>query len=440
MAFTTNIFIFYFLPIVVFIYFLIHKFAAKFENVFLLFSSLLFCLWASRETLIYVVLLTIILYLYSLLDKNKYYKIFLIILILGFSIYKILSFCSFDHNLLNKLISLEPIAFSFVSLSAISFCIDSYKYDIKTSNVLDIALYISFFPKFMSGPIVLWKSFNKQIYKREVSIHSLVQGIIKFIQGFACKIIIANSLSESINPIISNYKDYNSLALLLCIFTYSFIIYFDFMGYSKMAIGISEMFGFSIDKNFDLPYMSHSLNEFYRKWHISLGTFLKEYVYIPLGGNRSNVYINIMIVMIISGIWHGNNISYVIWGILNGLIMILERKFLKNETILFVVLNFVLVSVLWMPFMLNSTGNIIEYISCIFSNAAVKSTYDISFYFNVRTIIILIVAIIFSFIDIDKMIRIKHPISFYLLYTLIFILSLMFMINSTYTPFIYFRF
>lgn len=443
MSFVSNTFIFYFLPIVILFTSIAKRISNTYYKVLLLLFSYLFCFWLSKKTLIFIFFISIIVYFSQYIKKQiKLILCFIVTLIIFFNYFP--TFYNGSNQLILKAISLEPIAISFVGLSAISFVIDVSKN--KTEQIIsfiDSSLYISFFPKYISGPIVTWSNFSNSIQDSQISLDRTIEGIILFIKGFACKTIIADPLLYSIQPIISNHSNFSSILLILCIFTYSFIIYFDFLGYSKMSCGVSKMVGIDLPNNFNNPYRSKSISEFYRKWHISLGNFFKQYIYIPLGGNRKNVYSNILIVMLISGIWHGNGIAYIAWGLINGIIMIFERKHKINIGWLSVLINFVIVSILWMPFMLNSMSNILSYISNIFTNAHVVGIYDISYYFNLRTIVIIIIAVILSFVDLSFLntkMQSKAPLLYYFGYVVLFVICIMFMINSTYSPFIYFRF
>lgn len=441
MSFSTNIFIFYFFPISLLLSIIVNRVFYQYTKIVLLLISYIFCFWLGKTTIVYVLLVSLLLYLYSQCNKNKLFLyIFIILIVLIF--FKFVSIADIDNYYIDKIISLQPIAISFVSLSAISFCIDFYRNDNYKVSLIDISLYISYFPKYISGPIVLWDEFKEKINHIDITLNNIVDGLVVFIKGFFYKVVIADVLFCSIQPIISHYSDHNSLVLILTIFVYSFVIYFDFLGYSVMATGISKSFGIELSSNFNMPYTSHSISEFYRRWHISLGNFFKKYVYIPLGGNKKNVYFNLFIVMLLSGIWHGNGIAYVLWGILTGLLMVIEKKYPCKKKRINIVVNYIIVSILWLPFMLGSTKNIINYIFCIFTNYHSSSLYGAEYYYNIRTILIMVFAIILSFSNlnrIEEQIK-KIPVLYYVIFVFIFVVCIMFMINSTYTPFIYFRF
>lgn len=443
MSFVSNIFIFYFLPISVFLTTIAKKISNTIYKIVLFILSYIFCFWLGRKTLVFVFVISILVYLSQFIKKQRSLIIvFIILLILFFNYFSI--YYKGSNRVILGMISLEPIAISFVGLSAISFVADISKKETTYSvSFIDSSLYISYFPKYISGPIAKWSKFSNSLSNSHISLDRTIDGIISFIKGFAYKSIIADTLLYSIQPIINNYSNYNSILLILCIFTYSFVIYFDFLGYSKMACGVSKMLGIDLPNNFNMPYKSKSISEFYRRWHISLGDFFKEYVYIPLGGNRKNVYLNILIVMFLSGIWHGNGIAYIVWGLINGLIMIIERKKKINLGTIGIIINFVIVSILWTPFMLNSASSILSYFVSVFKNINVVSIYNICYYYNLRTVIILLIAIILSFVNLESFginIREKSPVLYYFAYALLFIVCIMFMINSSYSPFIYFRF
>lgn len=441
MSFASNVFVFYFFPISLLLVIIANKISKEAYKIVLLLLSYIFCFWLGKSTLLFALLISIILYFYQY--KRSLSPAIVLIIILTLLFYKYTPILYKESNaFINGFINMEPIAISFVSLSAISFCVDLSKNN-KNVSFVEASLFISYFPKYISGPIVKWNDFVSLIDDSKINLDRVVDGLIYFIKGFAYKIIIADTILNSIQPIINSSYRFNSISLIICIFVYSFVIYFDFLGYSKMAKGISLALGIELIDNFNKPYTSRSISEFYRRWHISLGNFFKEYVYIPLGGNKKHLYINIFIVMLISGIWHGNGSAYIIWGTINGLIMAIERKYPIKRGIVFILVTFVVVSILWMPFMLGSVSKIFQYLVNIITNVNVSSLYGLEYYFNVRTIIILVVAILLSFFDFDsieKTIKSKFLFIYYLLMVLLFILSILFMINSSYSPFIYFRF
>lgn len=216
-----------------------------------------------------------------------------------------------------------PLGLSFACFEAISYLVDVYRGE-NGGSIVDALLFLMFFPKISSGPIVTWNKFNKQLVNRQLNINNTVNGIERIIYGVAKKVIVADVLGNFCGEVISNYQQMDSLTVAIGAFCFMLEIYLDFSAYSDIAIGTSLLFGFKFDENFNYPYCSKSMGEFWRRWHISLGNFFKNYLYIPLGGNRKHVYLNLFIVFFVSGLWHGNGLAYIVWGIFIGLIICLE--------------------------------------------------------------------------------------------------------------------
>ena len=220
-----------------------------------------------------------------------------------------------------------PIGISFYTFQELSYIIDVYRGKVKAQHSLvDFALYVSLFPQLIAGPIVCYEEIEEQLSSRKISARKLGNGAMLFIVGLAKKVILANTMGEIFEQITSTATSNLTvlMAWLGCI-TYAFQIYFDFSGYSDMAIGLGRMFGFEFRKNFDIPYVSKSVTEFWRRWHISLSSWFREYVYIPLGGNRVTIsrnILNLMIVWALTGMWHGAAWNFIVWGLYYGVILV----------------------------------------------------------------------------------------------------------------------
>lgn len=229
-----------------------------------------------------------------------------------------------------------PIGISFYTFQILSYIIDLYRRNIKVQkNPLDLALYISFFPQLIAGPIVNYRDIERDLTHRTVSLEKTAYGIKRFIYGLAKKVLIANTLARTVDSILElGIAGIPSGYLWLCYLLYALQIYYDFSGYSDMAIGLGKMFGFTFLENFNYPYISKTVTEFWRRWHISLSTWFRDYLYIPLGGNRKGLFrtcLNLIIVFTLTGIWHGAGLCFLIWGLWHGLFLILERFFLKKQ-------------------------------------------------------------------------------------------------------------
>ena len=344
MLFSSLIFLFIFLPLLIAVYYILPK---KFSNYILLLFSLVFYTWGGVSyTIILIVSVAINFFFVKKLEQNtkqkKKWLIFgLTFNILVIVIFKYLDFVIENINViggfcLNNFIGFPlkhivlPIGISFFTFQQVSLLWDIYRNEnSQKATFSNIALYISLFPQLIAGPIVRYDDIIDQIKNRVETIELFRSGIQRFLVGLFKKIIIANSCGEIADSIMSDSIDnINTPIAWLGIIAYTFQIYFDFSGYSDMAIGLGRMFGFKILENFNLPYISQSIQEFWRRWHISLSSWFRDYVYIPLGGNRYSpfkTYFNLSIVFLLTGIWHGATWSFVFWGLFHGLLLIIEK-------------------------------------------------------------------------------------------------------------------
>lgn len=354
-----------------------------------------------------------------------------------------------------------PLGISFYIFSSISYIFDVYKKEsVAQKNIVDMALYITFFPKLLMGPIEQYKDFEKYINagNRKITLESFKIGISRFTYGLSKKVLIADAVARvadiAFNSNINNVSTPIAWIGALC---YMLQIYFDFSGYSDMALGIAKMFGFNLMENFDLPYTSQTITEFWRRWHISLGKWFKNYLYIPLGGNRKGkirTYINLFIVFIATGIWHGSAWNYLAWGIYNGIFMIIERAKLKEltEKNKIKIINHIYALTVtffgWIIFRANGLKNAIKYIRRLFINNNNISTIQIYSIFNNRTIFVIAIAILFAGIlqcmlqktkyaeEIKNFYKVIEPICIGIL----LVLCITAIANSTYNSFVYFKF
>ena len=468
MTFNSMIFIWLVLPLILTIYYLLLNNTLR--NIFLVLVSLFMYAWGSIETIGILLLSILSNYLFGMLIgkvKNKKIPLALGIvfncLMLGY--FKYYNFFAENINVLFKVWSLPvielmlPLGVSYFTFSAISYLVDVYREDVKwQKNPLNIALYISFFPKMLMGPIEAYKSFETYIYKKDISLETVAGGSKKFIYGLAKKVIIANSMAVIADRIFNS--DYTYLTTSVAWFgaiCYMIQIYFDFSGYSDMAIGVARMLGFNLNENFDLPYSSCSITEFWRRWHISLSSWFKNYLYIPLGGNRKGkfrTYLNLFIVFFTTGIWHGASWNFIVWGLFNGLFMIIERIFLKNllDKNKFKLLNRIytlfVVLVAWVLFRTTSLNGAFEYLTKMFtsSSIALKDSIYLSDLLTMSNVIIFITSIFLfglipSFLRKFKKIKTGYEVFIepIILITL-FLICIMYIVNGTYNSFIYMNF
>lgn len=414
------------------------------------------------------------------LKEEKYSKFFLgmaillNLLILGF--FKYFNFFLENLNIIlshseKEVLNFKqvalPIGISFFTFQAISYLIDVYR---KTApaqkNIFNLALYISLFPQLIAGPIVRYAQISAQLEKRELNFSKTASGIQRFIFGFAKKIIVANSMASIADQVFAiSVHEMSTGVIWLGIIAYTFQIYFDFSGYSDMAIGLGKMFGFDIPENFNFPYISKSIKEFWRRWHISLSSWFKDYLYIPLGGNRgtkARTLLNLLIVFFCTGFWHGASWNFVIWGLFHGTFLLIERvgfgKFLKKIwSPIRLIYTLLVVIVGWVFFRIESFSDAIQYISAMFSLHEPKTVqYFLLEFFDKKQILIFAFAILYSLRFFRRGNEFFHHLfysnvqndSYKYLYSGlkfvfsigIFMISIMYLAGSTYNPFIYFRF
>ncbi|MDI9319367.1 MAG: MBOAT family O-acyltransferase [Phycisphaerales bacterium] len=368
----------------------------------------------------------------------------------------------FHFNSLTKDAALKihlPLGISFFTFHGLTYVIDIYRKDAHVShNPLNTGLYTLFFPQLIAGPIVRYKDIDEQLNKRVINKSRIYIGIQRFIIGFAKKILIANSVGVIADKIYQTNPAYMTPKMLwLAALCYTLQIFFDFSGYSDMAIGLAKVFGFDFLENFNYPYAARSIRDFWRRWHISLSNFFKDYVYIPLGGNRKGSfrnYLNLFIVFALTGFWHGASWNYLLWGIFHGTFLVVERiglgKFLdKIPKVLQHLYTLFIVLIGWVLFRIEDF-NLLKLIlkKMFFINSDFQYAYNLWFYLNSYTFTTLSIGILFSF-PIYQYVRKKIKINtqnstlrvvYDCGYLALFVISLAEMASTTFNPFIYFRF
>lgn len=470
MVFSSVLFLFLFLPITLLAYYVINP---AWRNYLLLLASILFYAWGAPRFIAILIMSLFIDFIIGLLI-NRYNKIIinktlLIICIsinLGFLVYyKYINFFISEFNSLLLKFGLTssyhwdaiilPIGISFVTFHKISYIVDVYR---KTTepfrNVMNYFLYILFFPQLIAGPIVRFHEIANQILSRNHTTDRFLEGIWRFSAGLGKKVLIANTLGTIADTVFKiSPGDLNILTAWTGILFYTFQIYFDFSGYSDMAIGLGKMFGFELPENFNRPYTSKSITEFWRRWHMSLSRFFKDYLYIPLGGNRcskSRNYFNLWIVFLLCGFWHGANWTFIAWGIYHGLLLIIDRLFLLNKLNNFPkyisnMITFVLVMIGWVFFRSDTINYAIGYIANMF-NPKINS-FILLVDMDNKVIITLLIAVILALATWKKENVIINRIKLYNIvslkcsfYLLIFLYSCAILSTQSFNPFIYFKF
>lgn len=353
-----------------------------------------------------------------------------------------------------------PIGISFYTFQVLSYVIDVYLGKVRLQrNPVSFALYVTMFPQLIAGPIVRYSDIESQLEQRNVSASKFGEGAQRFIQGLGKKVLIANSMGALWD--ITQAMDMTGISVFsawLGIIAYTFQIYFDFSGYSDMAIGLGKMFGFEFMENFDHPYISRSVTEFWRRWHISLGTWFREYVYIPLGGNRCSrirQIRNIMAVWMLTGLWHGASWNFVVWGIYYGCLLLIEKMFLKKlidnaPAIISHVYCMLAVIIGWVLFASRDIESAAAYLG-VMSGASGNVLVDNAFIYYLKSnAVMLVISLLFStgiFKEIfepeeisDKIrTRVSHSAAV-ILHAFILFMSTAYLVTETYNPFLYFRF
>lgn len=476
MVFSSIIFLSFFLPITIAIYFLLGK--NNLRNLFLLFASLFFYAWGEPKIVFVMIFSICINYIAGMLiakfyKKSRTKKFILagsMVFNLGVLFYfKYFNFFIANINFFESLIGrvplvarhiVLPIGISFYTFQSMSYVIDVYRDNtLVQGNALKLALFVALFPQLIAGPIVRYKDVQMQIDDREHSIKKAVSGFERFIIGLAKKVIIANSMGSVANFIFSANPNTVGVSIAwIGVLAYSFQIFFDFSGYSDMAIGLGRIFGFEFLENFNYPYIAKSISEFWKRWHMSLSSWFKDYLYIPLGGNRKNsgrTYLNLGIVFICTGIWHGANWTFLIWGLWHGLFIIIEKITGihnykgKNRAINFLLHAYTLFVVLigWVFFRVESMKNAWQFLARLFGiNLSRLSIINYGNYIlSPKNLFIMVIAVICS-APIAKTLskKIKK-----FKYALIFqnsalaallLLCYIILSNTAYNPFIYFNF
>lgn len=351
MLFSSTTFIYLFLPIILVLYYTVFRRSRLGKNILLFLGSLFFYAWGEPK-FVFVMLLSIVvnwffgLMVHRYRDRTVLSKTLLgIDVFLNLALLFVFKYLGFTASVIRDLSGAEltvpeialPIGISFFTFQALSYVVDVYrqKGDVQT-NILYVGLYISFFPQLIAGPIVRYETIAEEIQSRQETLEDFTKGFSRFIVGLGKKVLLANGFALIADAVFDLSKSGTELSVLLSwlgALAYTFQIFFDFGGYSDMAIGLGQMFGFHFLENFNYPYISTSVSEFWRRWHISLGSWFRDYLYIPLGGNRVSKgrnICNLFIVWFATGLWHGANFTFIVWGLLYFLLLTAE-KFLKLE-------------------------------------------------------------------------------------------------------------
>lgn len=472
MVFSSTIFVFCFLPILLGLYFLA---APKYRNYILLVFSLIFYGWGGPAYLVLMMAVVLADYVFALLisltEKQNLRKLCVFMAVLGnIGCLGYFKYTNFLIDNINGLFGTSwkvaeivlPIGISFFTFQAMSYVIDVYRRDVAVQkNPFYVMLYVALFPQLVAGPIVRYKTVEEEIISRTIRVEDVADGLERFIIGFGKKIIIANNVGALADIIFGMASVDMSLAWVGAV-SYTLQIYFDFSAYSDMAIGLGRMFGFHFDENFNFPYVAKSVGDFWHRWHISLTTWFRDYIYIPLGGNRKGqprMYFNMFIIWTLTGIWHGAEWNFILWGLYYFVFQGLEKLFLgkiltKIPRVIQHVYTLFVVIFGWVIFRCDDgLGHLVRYVKSMFSFHISEESMEILPGYLAKYGIYLVLGIIFS-IPFYRLLKgflkeklVQYPVvkavvaAFgYLVLLGMFYVSVLYLVNSTYNPFIYFRF
>lgn len=477
MLFTSIEFLLFFLPVVLLINFIIPR---KLKNCWLLFASLFFYAWGEPDFVLILLFSIVFNFVMALVidrqDSNITLKkialmvaVFVnlgILAVFKYMIFIVKTLHDFSPATKESLAIPDialPIGISFFTFQALSYVIDVYKRIPAQKNIVNLGLYISFFPQLIAGPIVRYNTIMDQISNRKVTLDMFSKGVIRFLEGFSKKIILANTFAVVTDTAFSSNPNNSVCMAWLGAVCYTLQIYFDFSGYSDMAIGLGQMFGFRFLENFNYPYISKTVTEFWRRWHISLGNWFRDYVYLPIGGSRvktkRRMIFNLLFVWLLTGIWHGANWTFVAWGVLYGIIITYEKLAdipdkmkcyampLRSLYCLFTIMTVILG---WVLFRSDSLTNAVLYLKTMFG-ASNTVFADGVFWFNFREYGFFLVAGIICSTPVFKVIKNKMNLMnpkvttiadgcYYAFQLGLFVISFSFLVMKAHSPFIYFNF
>ena len=489
MVFSSILFMFRFLPVVLLLYFLAPK---QLRNTILFIASLIFYAWGEPVYVVIMLFSTIVDYthgrmVYKHKQRGEMKKARMWVassMVINLALLGFFKYADFIIGNLNLIPGVEipllnlalPIGISFYTFQTMSYTVDVYRGDaLPQKNIISFGAYVALFPQLIAGPIVAYNTVAEQLEGRKENLDDFATGVMRFMTGVGKKVLLANNIGLLWDMISARGVDEVPVVMAwLGITAYAFQIYFDFSGYSDMAIGLGRMFGFHFLENFDYPYISRSITEFWRRWHMSLGSWFRSYLYIPLGGNRNGLgkqMRNIAIVWLLTGIWHGASWNFVLWGVYFGLFLILEKflwlDFLKKHKIFSHVYTLVIVWIGWALFAFDDMGRVIQYMKAMFGLSGAGFVDGETMYLLVSYAVMLVVLILASTpyprqwaykiqnwleskgskqteetvakrrVSLGGSLSTVLQLAFV---AVVFIISTAYLVDATYNPFLYFRF
>ena len=461
MLFSSLTFLLAFLPLVLVLYYINNN--RVYRNIILLISSLIFYSWGEPRTIIIMIITIIVNYVMAIMieEKEKYRKLlFIVTCIFNIGILFFFKYFNFFVNdvLLLKNVTLNiilPIGISFYTFQILSYVIDVYKKEVVAQrSIINLGAYVTMFPQLIAGPIVRYQTIAKELTERKEHVDDIAEGLRRFIIGLGKKIIIANQMAIIADKVYLSIPlhDLNTMFAWIGTIAFALQIYYDFSGYSDMAIGLGKMFGFHFVENFNYPYIATSITDFWRRWHISLSSWFRDYVYIPLGGSRCSKarwMLNIMIVWSLTGLWHGASYNFILWGLYYGVLLMMEKllfkKYLDKLKGINYIITMLIVLVGWVFFNSSSVDQIIYMIRNLFG---FNGSFSLILLNNQGILYLLpymLIAIIGMGPWINQLfIKIRNNTIGFTIYDIylvvILVVCLIFLINNSYNPFIYFRF
>lgn len=470
MLFASTVFIFAFLPAVLLLYYVVLKKFRTAQNILLLVASLLFYAWGEPKYVLIMILSIIVNYLFGLLvdkfraSKTKSRLVIALTVVFNLGVLYIFKYLMFTIENINSITGLHlsvpnivlPIGISFFTFQAMSYVIDVYREKGEAQkNPLNVGLYISFFPQLIAGPIVRYETVAYQIKHREESFEKFSEGVCRFIIGLAKKVLLANTMAVVADHAFDMPNSELTVVMAwVGAIAYTFQIFFDFGGYSDMAIGLGKMFGFEFLENFNYPYISLSVSEFWRRWHMSLGTWFRDYVYFPLGGSRvkskARLVFNLFVVWSLTGIWHGANWTFLCWGLMYFVLLTIEKlvgwekKYPDKMKILRRIYTLFFVVMGWVLFRADSIGDAGAYFATMFGGGNLID--DATIYYALNYLVYFVIAILVStpiFKNISAKINGNNPVVVAVSTVGLFVLlvvSVSYIVKGAYNPFIYFNF
>lgn len=466
MVFSSTIFLCVYLPLVLLGYYICPK---KGRNLFLLIASLVFYAWGEPKYVFLMIFSILVNYIFGrLMDKHrenkKRLKLMLVLsVVIDIGLLSVFKYTDFIITNVNAIFGANfdllnialPIGISFYTFQAMSYTIDVYRDDVRVQkNLIDFGMYITMFPQLIAGPIVRYADVQDQLAERSVTTADFSEGIMRFVVGLGKKVLLANQMGAVWSDIYALGGDVSALMAWTGAIAYTFQIYFDFSGYSDMAIGLGRMFGFKFPENFRYPYQSVSITDFWRRWHITLSTWFKEYLYIPLGGNRRGLArqaLNLLIVWSLTGFWHGAGWNFVMWGLYYFVILFIEKLFLlkaldKLPKFFRHVYALLLIIIGWVIFASDDVSVLLPYLGSMFGANGAIGGMDV---YTLLTKAVLLIICCIASTELPKKLflsaagAMNEKAAFTLksvLMIALLALSMILLIGDSYNPFLYFRF